>query len=55
MAKVKEKAKAKVKAVLPVRVRQRCDDCGLRIRGENHAEGIHHKSGGRGKFQRKYR
>jgi hypothetical protein len=25
----------------------RCSECGMRIRGENHAEGTHHKAKGR--------
>jgi len=26
----------------------RCKECGFRIRGANHAEGAHHKSGSQG-------
>ena len=29
------------------RIVPRCPDCGYRIRGKNHEEGSHHKSGGK--------
>ena len=53
MAKTKEKTKAVKERKLPVRIRPRCPDCSFRVRGENHGGGIHHKSGGRGKFPQK--
>ena len=46
MAKVDKVKKVK----LPTRTRPLCPDCGFRIRGDNHNEGIHHKTGGRGKY-----
>jgi hypothetical protein len=31
------------------RTRERCKQCGFRIRGPNHAEGTHHKEGSKSK------
>lgn len=32
----------------------KCPECGYKIRGKNHDEGDHHKSGGKGKGKKKY-
>ena len=52
MAEKKMVEKRMSEKKLSERLRPRCPDCKFRIRGENHDEGKHHKSGGKGKFRR---
>ena len=43
----KYQAKQGKKKELEKAVRERCSGCRFKIRGENHNEGSHHKSGGK--------